>query len=124
MILCNYIKKGGQANYLKGTYFETAYDWPASIAATGLKLAIYPIAVELGFITRDTAVQKVLITLRFFWNSMRGTEPDSTGYHGQPVTNEWKPERGFLRFRKSIWLGFAMALWDQPGTDYSYDWEL
>ena len=34
---------------------KTAPDWPASIAATGLALAAYPVAVERGFITRTTA---------------------------------------------------------------------
>jgi len=61
---------------------KTASDWPSSIAATGLALTIYPVAVEHGFITRDTAIQTVLTTLRFFWNSRQGPEPDATGYHG------------------------------------------
>jgi hypothetical protein len=61
---------------------KTASDWPSSIAATGLALTIYPVAVEHGFITRDTAIQRVLTTLRFFWNSRQGPEPDATGYHG------------------------------------------
>ena len=61
---------------------KTALDWPSSIAATGLALAIYPVAVEHGFITRDIAVEKVLTTLRFFWDSRQGPEPDATGYHG------------------------------------------
>jgi hypothetical protein len=61
---------------------KTAPDWPASIAATGLALAAYPVAVERGFITRATAIERVLATLRFFWNSSQGPEPDATGYHG------------------------------------------
>lgn len=61
---------------------KTASDWPSSIAATGLALTIYPVAVEHGFITRDTAIERVLTTLRFFWNSRQGPEPDATGYHG------------------------------------------
>lgn len=31
---------------------KTAADWPASIAATGLGLASYPVAVERGFMPR------------------------------------------------------------------------
>ena len=31
---------------------KTAADWPASIAATGLALAAYPVAVERGFMPR------------------------------------------------------------------------
>jgi hypothetical protein len=61
---------------------KTAADWPASIAATGLALAAYPVAVERGFITRTAATARVLATLRFFWNSRQGPEPDATGYHG------------------------------------------
>src|SRR5450756_817207 len=61
---------------------KTAPNWPASIAATGLALAVYPVAVERGFITRAAAIETILATLRFFWNSPQGPEPDATGYHG------------------------------------------
>jgi len=61
---------------------KTAPDWPSSIAATGLALACYPVAVERGFISRAVAVERTLVTLRFFWNSPQGTEPDATGYKG------------------------------------------
>ena len=57
-------------------------DWPASIAATGLALASYPVAVERGFMQRAAAVERTLTTLRFFWNSPQGPEPDTTGYRG------------------------------------------
>ena len=50
---------------------KTASDWPASIAATGLALAAYPVAVERGFMPRSEAVERTLTTLRFFWNSPR-----------------------------------------------------
>ena len=61
---------------------KTAPDWPASIAAVGLALAAYPVAVERGFIARAEAVERVRTALRFFWNSPQGTEPDATGYRG------------------------------------------
>lgn len=61
---------------------KTAENWPASIAATGLALAAYPVAVEHKFMTRAAAAERVLITLRFFWNSKQGPEPDATGYKG------------------------------------------
>jgi len=61
---------------------KTAEGWPASIAATGLALACYPVSVERGFMTRAAAVARTLATLRFFWNSPQGTEPDATGYKG------------------------------------------
>ncbi len=59
-----------------------ADNWPASIAATGLALSSYPVAVERDFMLRDQAVERTLATLRFFWNSPQGTEPDATGYKG------------------------------------------
>ena len=57
-------------------------NWPASIAATGLALASYPAAVERGFMPRPAAGRRTLNTLRFFWNSPQGPEPDATGYKG------------------------------------------
>ncbi len=59
-----------------------AADWPASIAATGLALASYPVAVEGGFMPHAAAVERTLATLRFFWNSPQGSESDATGYRG------------------------------------------
>ena len=61
---------------------KTEANWPASIAATGLALAAYPVAVERGFMPRAAAVERTLTTLRFFWNSPQGPEPDATGYRG------------------------------------------
>ena len=61
---------------------KTATNWPASIAATGLALAAYPVAVERAFMSRAAAVERTLATLRFFWRSPQGSEPDATGYRG------------------------------------------
>ena len=61
---------------------KTASDWPSSIAATGLALACYPVSVERGFMSRGAAVERTLATLRFFWNSPQGPEPNSTGFMG------------------------------------------
>jgi hypothetical protein len=57
-------------------------NWPASIAATGLALASYPVAVEHGFMARAGAIERTLATLRFFWNSPQGPELNATGYMG------------------------------------------
>jgi hypothetical protein len=54
----------------------------SSIAAIGLGLATYPVGVERGFLDRAEAIDRVLTTLRFFWNSKQGTGPDATGYKG------------------------------------------
>jgi hypothetical protein len=61
---------------------KTKADWPASIAATGLALASYPVGVERRFWSRSAAVERTLATLRFFWNSPQGPERDATGYKG------------------------------------------
>jgi hypothetical protein len=56
--------------------------FPSSIAATGMALAAYPAGVERGWMTRAEALARTLATLRFFWSSPQGTEPDATGYRG------------------------------------------
>jgi len=61
---------------------KTCEDWPASIAAVGLALTVYPIGVERGFLPRAEAAERTLTTLRFFWGSKQGPEPDATGYRG------------------------------------------
>lgn len=61
---------------------KTEANWPASIAATGLALASYPVAVEHGYMSRSAAVERTLNTLRFFWNSPQGPEANTTGYKG------------------------------------------
>ncbi len=61
---------------------KTRDDWPASIAATGLALAAYPIGVERGFMTREDAIRITLTTLQFFRNSAQGAAPDTTGHKG------------------------------------------
>jgi hypothetical protein len=72
-----------EANPANGLILDkTEANWPASIAATGLALACYPVGVERGFMTRNAAAERTLATLRFFWNSPQGPEPDATGYRG------------------------------------------
>lgn len=61
---------------------KTCEDWPASIAAVGLGLTAYPVGVERGFLSRAEAVERTLTTLRFFWRSKQGPEPDATGHQG------------------------------------------
>jgi hypothetical protein len=55
---------------------------PASIAVVGLALSAYPVAVERGWLTREDAAQRTLVTLRFFESSAQGTAPDATGCKG------------------------------------------
>lgn len=55
---------------------------PASIAVVGLALSTYPVAVERGWLTREDAAGRTLVTLRFFEASAQGSAPDVTGYKG------------------------------------------
>ena len=72
-----------QANPANGLVIDkTAPDWPASIAATGLALTAYPVAVENGWISESEAIARTLAALRFFRGSAQGPEPDATGHHG------------------------------------------
>lgn len=61
---------------------KTHSEFPASIAAVGLALAVYPTAVERGFIDRDEAVRRSLTTLRFLWSGPQGTGPEAIGHRG------------------------------------------
>jgi hypothetical protein len=61
--------------------------WPtksfSSVAAVGFALTAYAIGVERGWVTRDAARERVLTTLRFFWNAPQGPQGTNvTGYHG------------------------------------------
>jgi hypothetical protein len=49
----------------------------------GFALTAYPIGVERGWVTRADARQRVLTTLKFFWNAPQGPAPTGmTGYNG------------------------------------------
>ena len=61
---------------------KQAHNWPCSIAATGLGLTCYPVAVQRGFMSRSLAIKRTLAALRFFWESPQGQESDATGYKG------------------------------------------
>jgi hypothetical protein len=55
----------------------------SSIAAVGFGLTTYPIGVERGYITRQQARQRVLVTLRFFSKAPQGPAARGiTGYKG------------------------------------------
>lgn len=55
---------------------------PSSIAAVGLGLACWPIAVERGIATRREAAQRVLVTLKYFDECETGPQPDAAGHRG------------------------------------------
>lgn len=54
-----------------------------SIAAVGFGLSSYIVGVERGWITRQQAASRVLLTLRFFYHSPQNSEAiNTTGYQG------------------------------------------
>jgi beta-xylosidase len=57
-------------------------DSPDCIAATGMALACYPLAVERGFLTRSDAATLTLTAIRTMLDAPQGPELDATGYHG------------------------------------------
>jgi hypothetical protein len=61
--------------------------WPAesfcSVAAVGFALTCWPVGVERGWMTRQEARERTLITLRFFHDAPQGPEATGvTGYKG------------------------------------------
>ena len=54
----------------------------SSIAAVGFALACYPVGVEHGWMSRQDAVERTLITLRYLLSSPHSTERDAAGYQG------------------------------------------
>ena len=61
--------------------------WPghsfSSIAAVGFGLTAYGIGVERGYITRQQAIERTLVTLRFFHDAPQNDSEDhASGYHG------------------------------------------
>lgn len=75
-----FLKETNPANGLVAD--NTSEGAPASIAAVGFALAAYPVGVERAYLTRAEAVERTLVTLRFFWNGRQGVEADATGYKG------------------------------------------
>ena len=70
-------------NPLNGLIADKTRDgWPASIAAVGMALTVYPIGVERGFMARSEALERTLATLNFFAASDQGGGPAATGYKG------------------------------------------
>lgn len=55
---------------------------PSSITSVGFALAAYAVGVDRNIITRVEAIELTLATLRFFWESPQGEEPDATGHRG------------------------------------------
>ncbi len=55
---------------------------PASCAAVGFALTVYPVGVTHAWMTRADAIARTLAVLRFFSASPHGTSPDATGHNG------------------------------------------
>jgi hypothetical protein len=55
---------------------------PASIAAVGFALSLYPVGIERGSMTRTEGARRTLVTLRFFRDSVQSASGEATGYKG------------------------------------------
>jgi hypothetical protein len=55
---------------------------PSSIAAVGMALSVYVMAIERDLLSRSAAIDRILTLLRFFQSSPQGPEADATGYKG------------------------------------------
>ena len=72
-----------KSNSQTGLVLDSTWkDSPSSIAAVGFGLAVLPVSVERGWIPRADAVERSIVTLRFFANSHQGPEADGTGHQG------------------------------------------
>jgi len=72
-----------EANPANGLVLDkTAPGWPASIAAVGMALSVYPVGVRRGFVSRDAAIERTLATLRFLAASDQSGSPTSSGHRG------------------------------------------
>ena len=54
----------------------------SSIAAVGMGLSVYVVAVDRGIMSRADAVDRTLVLLRFLDSSPQSPEPSATGYKG------------------------------------------
>lgn len=61
---------------------RTRPESPASIAAVGFGLSAITVGIDRGWISREEGRERVLATLRFFWNAPQSQSPDATGYKG------------------------------------------
>jgi hypothetical protein len=61
---------------------KTQPESPSSIAAVGLGLSVYIVAVERKLLSRSEAVRRTLQVLRFLHTAPQGREADATGYKG------------------------------------------
>ncbi|MGH7543390.1 MAG: glucoamylase family protein, partial [Gemmatimonadota bacterium] len=72
-----------ETNSVNGLVLDSSRpDSPVSIAAAGLGLAAYPVAVERGLLGREEALARALAAVRFFHAAPQGREPDATGWKG------------------------------------------
>jgi hypothetical protein len=55
---------------------------PSSIAAVGMALSVYVMAIERELLSRSEAIDRTLTLLKFFRSSHQGPEADATGYKG------------------------------------------
>src|SRR5260221_10698135 len=72
-----------QTNPVNGLVADTSRAGSAaSIAVVGFALSTYATAVERGWLEREEAATRTLVTLRFFEGSAQNSGPDATRHKG------------------------------------------
>ena len=61
---------------------KTAPDSPSSIAVVGIGLSCYIVGIERGFISREEAIRRTLLVLKFFYDGKQGSGTTAMGYKG------------------------------------------
>ncbi len=61
---------------------KTQLGSPSSIAAVGMALSVYVMAIERELLSRSEAIDRTLTLLKFLRSSHQGPEADATGYKG------------------------------------------
>jgi len=70
-------------NPINGLVADTSrVNSPCSIAVLGFALSSYSVGVERGWMKRNDAVNRILVTLRFLRDSIQGDGPTASGFKG------------------------------------------
>jgi hypothetical protein len=109
---------------------STWKDSPSSIAAVGFGLAVLPVGVERSLMAREEALERTMVTLRFFAESHQGPEPDGTGHQGfyyhflDPITGQRSRESELSTIDTAILISGMLVAAQYFDEDRSGDREI